>query len=159
MHISTIIAADSIITKFRAHNEEYTLFTGENGTNKYKTNIIKFSDYKNVLWTVEADTTIGAAVTHVALFNMANEHSVLQWNEKIFDANKHKQIVDALKLKNALAFAKDNTLNSAFTSHLCKAAGMDLTHTEMEMSNSKIIGWIAGFAIVLLTMYGFLIDM
>lgn len=143
MHISTFITADSIVTRFSAHSDVYTLVTVRIESNKYKSKIIKSSDYKNALWSVEEDTTMEAAIAHIALFNMANEEPVLHWNENIFNANKNKQIVEVLQLNNALAFAKDNTLNSEFTRHLCKAAGMDVTRTSIEIDNKKILGLIA----------------
>jgi len=144
MHISTYITADSIITKLRKHNDEYTLFTTRSGTSMFKT-IIKFTKYRKVLWTLEADSTTDAVIKHIALFNMANDHSILHWSTKLLDEDKVKQLAETIKIK-----AKDNTLYSAFTSKLLKAAGMDATRIGMATNFDKLTELIAALAAVIL---------
>lgn len=138
----TLITDDSIISKFQAHKEGYTVFTTQSSTNKSKyQSFIRFSKYKKILWNLDANNTTDAVVNHIALVDLANKHTVLHWNEKLVEAGKQTQLVEALHAKNI--FAKDNTFNSTFTHGLFKAAGIKATHSSLAFDITIIVLGVA----------------
>ena len=135
---ATLITDDSIISKFKAYKESYTVFTTRSQASEFKyQSIIKFSKYNKILWNLYATNTTDAVINHIALVNLANQHSVLHWNAKLLEAGKLTQFVEALRAKNI--FAKDNTFNSTFTHKLFKAASINATHSNLASDITTIV--------------------
>lgn len=151
----TLITGDSIISKFKAYKENYTVFTTQSIANNSKyQSFVRFSKYNKILWNLYATNTTDAVINHIALVDMAKQHTVLHWNEKLVEAGKQTLVVDALHAKNI--FAKDNTLNSPFTHKLFKAAGingkhsslaLDLTTIVLGVTVSMFVVWAIGWAV------------
>lgn len=143
---ATLITDDSIISKFQAHKESYTVFTTQSSTNKSKyQSFIRFSKYKKILWNLYADNTTDAVINHIALIGMANQHSVLHWSAMFLEEGKSTQFVEALHQKRI--FAKDNTFNSNFTHRLFKAAGISAINTDLKTDIKTIAAIISVFVL------------
>lgn len=152
--ITTLITRESVISKLKTDKEEYTVFTTEfsNGaecdSRKYQS-IIKFTKYKKVLWTSDANNITDALSNHVALIKMAIKHSILSWSLDLLETCKPKQVIENLHQQKV--YSKKHTFNSAFTSKLFKAERINASKSEIEINSKIFAAFIAALTIGLLS--------
>lgn len=146
--ITTLITRESVISKFKTDNDEYTVFTTEFGNtstanNRKYQSIIKFTKYKKILWTSHALNITDALLNHIALIKMATKHSILSWNMNLLEACKPMQIVELLHQQKV--YSKEHTFISSFANQLFKAVGINATKSEIEINSKLVAAFLAAF--------------
>lgn len=147
--MTTLITDESIITKFHAFKDEYTLFTTHSRVGDFQyQSIIKYSKNHRTLWDVRAVTMIEAIVNHIALFNMASKYRALEWNQHLLELSKPVAMLDKLFHKDD--FATQHTLNSGFTKKILKTAGISAIQTEVTEGMRNQLALFLLFLLVIL---------
>lgn len=154
IRISSLVTCESVISKFKTAEEEYTVFTIKlssvpgHVTKKYQS-IIKIAKYKKILWTAYADNITDALLNHIALSKMAMTYSALSWNAGLMNACKPIQIIENLHQQNV--YAKEHSFISLFACKSLKAAGLNPANSEMGITPQVIAIFAALFAMLLLS--------
>lgn len=155
--VITHFTNNSIITKCKAFNDEYTVFTAKcnhGEENKYRT-IIKFTRYRKVYWSLTANNASDAVINHVALTNMSINRSVIGWNQQILDTFKPVKIVERLHRQGL--YSDEKTLKSSYTFKLFNEAGLNATYLWSEFNFRKILIYISAM-FGLLTFFAMSLD-
>lgn len=153
--INTLITRESVISKFETDKEQYTVFTtaltnsAECDSKKYQS-IIKFTKYKKILWSSDADNITDALSNHLGLIKMAIKHSILSWNLHLFETCKPKQSIQNLHQQKVTS--KEHTFISTFTSKLFKAERINASKSEIEINLKKFAAFIAVLTLGLLSL-------
>ncbi len=154
--LKTFFTSKVIISKLKAYNHDYSIYTINSKTSNRFHSIVKLDRSNRPLFTVISTNTSDAVLNHIGLVNMAGSEEFIEWGYEPIDDYQPIEIVNSLNSDGY--FPDHESLISPFTKALFKKSNMNASQEELDWDR-KIKGLIAASLAICLSYisYSFLL--
>lgn len=124
----TYCSHSAMLTHCHAFNTAYTVYTSmlDEYTASYLS-MIRFSQYKQILWTLSAASCADAIANHLGLLSMAKQQPVLHWRQRILQQCYTSTGITADQHQPA---EQVNNFTCTAARQLLQASGIQLVQTQ-----------------------------
>lgn len=154
--LKTFFTSKVIISKLKAYNHDYSIYTISSKTANGFHSLIKLDRYNRALFTVNSANTYDAVLNHIGLVNMAGSEEFIEWGYE--PIRNYLPTGIAKSLNNDGLLPDDDSLISPFTKMLFKKSNMNASQEELDWEK-KIKGLVAASVAVCISYlsYSFLL--
>lgn len=128
--LKTFFTSKVIISKLKAYNHDYSIYTISSKTANGFHSLIKLDRYNRALFTVNSANTYDAVLNHIGLVNMAGSEEFIEWGYE--PVNKYQPTGIAKSLNNDGLHPDDDSLISPFSKTLFKKTNMNASQEELD---------------------------